>query len=418
MARILLGVSGGIAAYKAVELVRLAMTAGHSVRVVMTPSARRFIGASTFEGITGAPVLTSEFEADPMRGAFPGDPEPSHEPIGHLEIAANADLMVVAPASANTIAKLSAGIADSMVTTSFLAAGCPRLLAPAMNERMWEADSTTGNVTTLRSRGVTVMEPSSGALASRGEEGKGRLPEPEEILAACESLLDQAADPLLAGRKVLVSAGGTREPIDGVRFIGNRSSGRMGKALAAAARRMGAEVTLVEANPTGPAPDGVTSIPVETTAQMQVALVERFADADLLLMAAAPADFRPDRVPDGKLRRTGSGLTLNLVPTEDIVAGLAETRHDGQFLVAFAAEWGPDGVERAREKLVAKGVDLVVLNDVSDRSIGFDSEDNRVCLVGPGDETVIGKAPKEEVATGILIEASRLAGWGAGRSGS
>lgn len=418
MARILLGVSGGIAAYKAVELVRLAMTAGHSVRVVMTPSARRFIGASTFEGITGAPVLTSEFEADPMRGAFPGDPEPSHEPIGHLEIAANADLMVVAPASANTIAKLSTGIADSMVTTSFLAAGCPRLLAPAMNERMWEADSTTGNVTTLRSRGVTVMEPSSGALASRGEEGKGRLPEPEEILAACESLLDQTTDPLLVGRKVLVSAGGTREPIDGVRFIGNRSSGRMGRALAAAARRMGAEVTLVEANPTGPAPDGVTSVPVETTSEMQGALAERFVDADMLLMAAAPADFRPDRVPDGKLRRTGSGLTLDLVPTEDIVAGLAEVRRDGQFLVAFAAEWGPDGVERAREKLVTKGVDLVVLNDVSDSSIGFDSEDNRVCLVGPGDETVIGKAPKEEVATGILIEASRLAGWNAGRSGS
>lgn len=412
MARILLGVSGGIAAYKAVELTRIAIAAGHSVRVVMTPSSRRFIGTGTFEGITGAPVLTSEFETDPMRGAFPGDPEPDHDPIGHLEIASNADLMVVAPASANTIAKLASGIADSMLTTSFLAAACPLLVAPAMNERMWEAASTRANVQTLRQRGVTVMEPASGSLASRGEEGKGRLPEPPEILGAGELLLDAAPAGPLSGRQILVSAGGTREPIDGVRFIGNRSSGKMGRALASAAREMGAQVTLVEANPSGPPPDGIETLIVETTSEMQSSLASHFEASDMLLMAAAPADFRPERTSEGKLKRDRSGLNLELVPTEDIVAGLSASRRNGQFLVAFAAEWGEDGIDRARKKLTGKGVDLVVLNDVSDDSIGFDSEMNRVCLVGPADEEVhLGIAPKSEVAKEILEHAIRLAGW-------
>lgn len=411
MARILLGVSGGIAAYKAVEFVRLAMAAGHAVRVVMTPSARRFIGVSTFEGITGAPVLTSEFEVDPMRGAFPGDPEPAHDPIGHLEIASNADLVAVAPASANTIAKLASGIADSMLTTSFLAADCPLLLAPAMNDRMWAAPSTEANVEILRGRGVTVMEPDSGSLASLGEEGKGRLPEPVEILRACEALLVEDMPAILGGRRVLVSAGGTREPIDGVRFIGNRSSGKMGRALAAIAREMGAEVVLVEANPVSPSPDGVERVSVETTSEMQAELEARFPETDLLLMAAAPADFRPVETPDGKIRRDGSGLTLELAATGDIVAGLAGSRRPDQFLVAFAAEWGKDGIERARVKLSEKGVDLVVLNDVSDESIGFDSEMNRVCLVEPGGEVDLEIAPKREVARAILEHAARLAGW-------
>lgn len=414
MARILLGVSGGIAAYKAVELTRLAMAAGHSVRVLMTPSSRRFIGAGTFEGITGAPVLTSEFEVDPMRGAFPGDPVPEHEPIGHLELAANADLMVVAPASANTIAKLASGIADSMLTTSFLATDCPLLVAPAMNEKMWTAPSTAANVATLEGRGVAVMEPESGSLASLGEEGRGRLPEPSEILRVCERLLGGEPGGPLAGKSILVSAGGTREPIDGVRFIGNRSSGKMGRALAVVARQMGAEVTLVEANPSTPPPEGIETVAVETTAEMGSELTRAFGDADLLLMAAAPADFRPAAIPEGKLRRDASGLTLELVATEDIVAGLASIRRDGQFLVAFAAEWGQDGIDRARKKLASKGVDLVVLNDVSDDSIGFDSDSNRVCLVGPGEEIELDIAPKQEVAREILGHAARLAGWGPG----
>lgn len=411
MARILLGVSGGIAAYKAVEFTRLAIADGHSVRVVATPSARRFIGVSTFEGITGAPVLTSEFEEDPMRGAFPGDPRPAHDPIGHLELASNADLMVIAPASANTIAKLASGIADSMLTTSFLAVECPVLIAPAMNERMWEAASTSRNVETLRAGGATVMEPSAGSLASLGEHGKGRLPEPSEILSAADLLLSGPGGRPLEGRRILVSAGGTREPIDGVRFIGNRSSGRMGRALAVVAARLGAEVTLVEANPTAPAPEGFLTIRVETTSEMQTALADRFGETDMLLMAAAPADFRPVHTPEGKLEREGSGVMLELEPTEDIVAGLAGVRRQEQFIVAFAAEWGPDGVARAREKLTRKGVDLVVLNDVSDPAIGFDSDMNRVCIVGRDDDLELDTAPKLEIASGIVEEAARRAGW-------
>src|SRR5215208_5809737 len=247
MARILLGVSGGIASYKSLELARLATKEGHAVRVLMTPAAKRFVGAASFEGIIGAPVLTDEFERDPMRGAFPGDPPPEHDPIGHLEVVANADVYLIAPASANTIAKLAAGIADSMVTTSFLACSAPRLVAPAMNDRMYRDAATQENLATLRRRGITVIEPEEGALASRGEHGLGRLPEPRALLDAIEHAAPGPIGPW-DGLRVLVSAGGTREPIDPVRFIGNRSSGRMGLALAERAARRGADVTLVAAN--------------------------------------------------------------------------------------------------------------------------------------------------------------------------
>src|SRR5881227_1262137 len=256
MARILLGVSGGISAYKSLELARLATKEGHAVRVLMTPAAQRFIGTASFEGIVGAPVLADEFERDPTRGAFPGDQMPEHDPIGHLEVVANADAYLIAPASANTIAKLAAGIADSMVTTSFLACSAPRLVAPAMNDRMYRDAATQANLATLRERGVRVIEPDEGALASRGEHGRGRLPEPAELLAEIESEL-QAGERPWDGLRVLVSAGGTREPIDPVRFIGNRSSGRMGIALVAAAAARGADVTLVAANVALEAPPGV-----------------------------------------------------------------------------------------------------------------------------------------------------------------
>ncbi|HEY8639446.1 MAG TPA: bifunctional phosphopantothenoylcysteine decarboxylase/phosphopantothenate--cysteine ligase CoaBC, partial [Solirubrobacterales bacterium] len=225
----------------------LATKAGHDVRVLMTEGAKRFVGAASFEGIVGAPVLSSEFERDPMRGAFPGDPAPDHDPIGHLEVVANADAYLVAPASANTIAKLSAGFADSMVTTAFLACTAPRLVAPAMNDRMYTNAATQANLETLRERGIEVIEPEEGALASRGEHGIGRLPEPDHLLARIEAVLPSGARPW-DGMRVLVTAGGTREPIDPVRFVGNRSSGRMGLALAAAAQRRGAKVTLVAAN--------------------------------------------------------------------------------------------------------------------------------------------------------------------------
>jgi phosphopantothenoylcysteine decarboxylase/phosphopantothenate--cysteine ligase len=406
MARILLGVSGGIAAYKSLELARLATLAGHGVRVVMTDSASRFVGAASFEGIVGAPVLSSEFERDPLRGAFPGDAAPEHDPIAHLAVAANCDAYLVAPASANTLAKLAAGQADSMLTTCFLACGAPRLLAPAMNDRMYEDAATQANLETLRERGVIVIEPEEGRLASRGEQGRGRLPDPARLLERVEASLPQGDRPW-DGMRVLVTAGGTREPLDPVRFLGNRSSGRMGMALAAAAARRGADVTLIAANVALPEPAGVRRIDVETTAELAAAARSEFSGSHLLLMAAAPADFRAERVAEGKLKREGEGTELRLLPTEDVLAGLAAARTAGQLLVGFAAEHGGD-VSRARQKLKRKGVDLIVLNDVSDPGIGFDSADNAVTLIDAGGEEEVPRASKDEIAEHILHRVDSL----------
>jgi len=409
MARILLGVSGGIAAYKALELARLATLAGHGVRVLMTETATRFVGAASFEGIVGAPVLVNEFERDPMRGAFPGDEAVAHDPIGHLELAGRCDAYLVAPASANTIAKLAAGNADSMLTTSFLACTAPRLVAPAMNDRMYADAATQANLVTLRERGVEVIEPGEGKLASRGEYGRGRLPDPELLLARIEASLPGGDRPW-DGLKVLVTAGGTREPIDTVRFIGNRSSGRMGIALAAAAAKRGAEVTLVAANVALPAPAAVRRIDVETAAELARAAEAEFPAAHVLLMAAAPADFRAAEPAAGKLKRR-DGLDLHLEPTEDILAALAARRSAGQTIVGFAAEAGAsreEAVERARGKLARKGADLIVFNDVSDPEIGFESERNAVTLIGRETEIDVSITSKDEVAEAILQEVDRL----------
>jgi phosphopantothenoylcysteine decarboxylase / phosphopantothenate---cysteine ligase len=403
MARILLGVSGGIAAYKSLELARLATVAGHGVRVVMTEAAGRFVGAASFEGIVGAPVLVSEFERDLLAGAFPGDPPPRHDPIGHLEVAANCDAYLVAPASANTIAKLASGMADSMLTTSFLACTAPRLVAPAMNDRMYADAATQANLSVLRERGVEVIEPGEGRLASRGEFGKGRLPDPAELLARIEAVLPAGERPW-DGLRVLVTAGGTREPIDSVRFLGNRSSGRMGLALAAAASRRGADVTLIAANVALPEPAGVRCIDVQTTAELAQATRTEFAATHVLLMAAAPADFRVDDPSEGKLKREGS-LDLQLEPTEDILASL--DKGEGQTIVAFAAEHG-DQVERAREKLARKGADLIVLNDISDPSIGFESPENAATLISSSDETSLAQAPKDVIAEQVLDRIDQL----------
>ena len=408
MARILLGVSGGIAAYKALELARLATKEGHSVRVLMTPTAERFVGKASFEGIVGAPVLVDEFERDPTRGAFPGDPVPEHDPIGHLEVVANADACLIAPASANTIAKLAAGIADSMVTTSFLACTAPRLVAPAMNDRMYRDPATQANLATLHRRGITVIEPQEGALASRGEQGVGRLPEPRSLLDAIEAATPRPSGPW-DGLRVLVSAGGTREPIDPVRFIGNRSSGRMGFALAERAARRGAEVTLVAANVSRPAPPGVRRVNVETAAELADALGREFDSADVLVMAAAPADFRPKHAAGEKIHREGTaGIELDLEATEDILATLSAHRREGQTIVGFAAETDA-GLERAREKLERKGADAIVLNDVSRSEIGFESAQNEVLIVERGGERHVPLASKEQVADAILdrVEALR-----------
>jgi phosphopantothenoylcysteine decarboxylase/phosphopantothenate--cysteine ligase len=430
MARVLLGVSGGIAAYKALEFARLATLAGHGVRVLMTENAGRFVGAASFEGIVGAPVLTSEFERDPMRGAFPGEPGTgSHDPIGHLELASGCDVFLVAPASANTIAKLARGFADSMLATSFLACTAPRLLAPAMNDRMYADAATQANLTILRERGVEVIEPDEGLLASRGEHGRGRLPDPQRLLAAVEAAIGGAAtlpkvepqgqdeDVTEAapapgaggpwdGLRVIVTAGGTREPIDAVRFIGNRSSGRMGFALAAAAAKRGAEVTLVAANVSLPAPPGVKRIDVETTAELAHETVERFETQHVLLMAAAPADFRTEPI-TGKIKRQDQ-LNLNLRPTEDILASISAQKGVEQTVVGFAAEHGGDAIGRARAKLTRKGADLIVLNDVSDPRIGFDSAENEVTLVAAEDEVEVPRAAKEAVAEAILDRVERL----------
>ncbi|MDX6601835.1 MAG: phosphopantothenoylcysteine decarboxylase / phosphopantothenate---cysteine ligase [Solirubrobacterales bacterium] len=414
MARILLGVSGGIAAYKALEFGRLATTAGHGLRVLMTEGATRFVGAASFEGIVGAPVLLSEFERDPMRGAFPGDPAPSHDPIGHLELATNCDAYLLAPASANTIAKLAVGTADSMVTTSFLACTAPRLVAPAMNDRMYADTATQANLTTLRERGIIVIEPDEGALASRGEHGKGRLPDPAQLLARVEAELPTGERPW-DGLRVLVTAGGTREPIDSVRFLGNRSSGRMGIALAAAAARRGADVTLIAANVSLPEPAGVHRIDVETGEQLANAAGAEFPNAQVLLMAAAPADFKVSDPASGKLTRDAS-LDLHLEPTEDILASLTAKKTEQQTVVAFAAEAG-ENIERAKEKLASKNADLVVLNDISNPQIGFESAENAITLIDSASSEHVPQASKDAIADIILERVDLLRSKSASPSG-
>jgi phosphopantothenoylcysteine decarboxylase/phosphopantothenate--cysteine ligase len=402
MARILVGVSGGIAAYKAVELVRLATGAGHAVRVVQTPASLQFVGRATFEGVTGAPVLVDEFERDPARGAYPGEPAPSHDPISHLELVRRADVFCVAPGSANTLAKLAHGLADNLLTSAALACTAPLVVAPAMNNHMYEHAATQDNLSLLRARGATIVEPDTGRLASRGEWGVGRLADPARILETVEGLLGKAGGPM-DGLRVLVTAGGTREPIDSVRYVGNRSSGRMGLALAGEAARRGAEVTLIAANVALPAPAGVQVVEVETAAQLLEAARAGFADAHVLLMAAAVADFRPEAAVEDKISKTGrDGLALALEPTEDVLAALAGAREPGQTLVGFAAEHGEGAVERGRAKLERKGLDAVVVNDISRAEIGFDAADNEVTIVTAGDERHVPLGSKEAVAAAIL----------------
>jgi phosphopantothenoylcysteine decarboxylase/phosphopantothenate--cysteine ligase len=399
VARILLGVTGGIAAYKAVEVVRLATKAGHSVRVVQTPASLQFVGSSTFEGVTGAPVLVDEFEEDPALGAFPGDEPPAHAPISHLELVRRADVYAIVPASANTIAKLAHGLADNLLTSAALASTVPLIVAPAMNDKMWRHPATQENVQTLRDRGATIVPPATGPLASKGEYGEGRLAEPADVLAAIEAAGVAYLPRSLEGVRVLVTSGGTREPIDSVRYVGNRSSGRMGFAVAAEAARRGADVTVVAANVSLPRERWIHYIDVETAAELEQAAMRAFEYADVLVMAAAVADFRPRRVADTKHSRQ-DGLVLELEATDDILAEAARVAHGWPtsapssshrwgpigrpVLVGFAAETGSLG--RASEKAARKRVDLLVANDVSEPGSGFGTETNRVTLVVPGQD--------------------------------
>ena len=427
MSRILLGVSGGIAAYKALELVRLATAEGHAVRVVQTPASQRFVGRASFAALTGAPVLSSEFERDPARGAFPDQQPPRHEPLSHLELIANADVLVIAPASANTIAKLAGGLADNLLCSCALAGTCPLVIAPAMNNHMYQHPATQANLSTLRERGVIVVEPGVGALASRGEHGVGRLAEPERVLAACvQAIADRASEPRvdhgepregpdeharLRGLRVLVTAGGTREPIDSVRFVGNSSSGRMGFALAHAARERGAEVTLVAANVALATPPGVARREVVTAAELKDACEQEFPACDVLLMAAAVADFTPVAPADGKIKKSSrERLELVLEPTADVLAGLAARRRDGQTLVGFAAEHGESALEQARGKLTGKGLDALVVNDISRTDIGFDVDANEVTILTAGEQRHVPRASKAQVAGAILDAVESLRG--------
>jgi phosphopantothenoylcysteine decarboxylase/phosphopantothenate--cysteine ligase len=426
MSRILLGVSGGIAAYKALEFVRLATAAGHVVRVVQTPASRRFVGPASFAALSGAPVLVSEFERDPARGAFPGQRPPLHDPLSHLELVANAELYLIAPASANTIAKLAAGLADNLLTSCALAADCPLLVAPAMNERMYEHPATRQNLEVLRARGAVVIEPDEGRLASPGEEGVGRLAEPARLLRECERALAGARGAAaaaagldegrgsLAGVRVLVTAGGTREPIDSVRFIGNNSSGRMGLALAGAAARRGARVVLLCANVALQAPPGVQRTDVSSAEQLRAACEREFPSCEVLLMAAAVADFAPAQAAEEKIKKSGrDGLSLSLAPTADILAGLGERRLEEQTLVGFAAEHGPEGMAEAEGKLAAKHLDALVVNDISREDIGFDVDANEVMILTAHEDAHIERlhvprTSKESVAEAVLDAVERL----------
>jgi phosphopantothenoylcysteine decarboxylase / phosphopantothenate---cysteine ligase len=401
MARVLLGVSGGIAAYKALELVRLATKAGHAVRVVQTPASERFVGKASFAGLTGAPVLTGEFERDPARGAFPDQAPPQHDPLSHLELVRNADVFLIAPASANTIAKLAHGLADNLLTSAALAATCPLLVAPAMNNAMYENAATQANLGLLRARGVGVLDPGTGALGSKHEWGVGRLAEPADLLAAVEAVVPAGSRPW-DGLKVLVTAGGTREAIDSVRYVGNRSSGRMGFALAEEAAARGADVTVIAANVTLARHPRVRYVDVVSAAELLAACEQEFPAAGVLLMAAAVADFRPAQAAATKLKKEGrESLELALEPTPDVLSGLAARRSEGQLLVGFAAEHGEDAVAHGRGKLERKGLDLVVVNDISRADIGFDADHNEVTIVSAAGDEHIQRASKSEVARAI-----------------
>jgi phosphopantothenoylcysteine decarboxylase/phosphopantothenate--cysteine ligase len=377
MSRILLGVTGGIAAYKACELTRLLVKDGHDLVPLVTPGAERFVRAETFVALARRP---------PAEDVYP-----------HL---ARADLLVVAPCTANTLAKLAHGIADNVLTEAALAHRGPTLVAPAMNPRMWAHAATRANTETLRARGIHFAGPDEGEMAE-GEWGVGRMAEPDEILAAVRELLIPPGP--LRGKTVLVSAGGTREPLDSVRFVGNRSSGRMGVALAAEARRRGANVTLLAANLAVEAPDGVDVVLTPTAEDMAREALAR-AGADVVVMAAAPADYRPAAARADKRPKDASTWTVELEPTTDILRTLGERRRDGQVLVGFAADAGATGLERAREKLTRKRANLIVFNDVSREDVGFDHPDNEVVLVSAGGERSVPKAPKTDIAAAILDE--------------
>jgi phosphopantothenoylcysteine decarboxylase/phosphopantothenate--cysteine ligase len=385
-------VSGGIAAYKAASLLRLFTESGDRVTVVPTASALKFVGAATWEALSGRPVSTDVFD--------------HVDSVQHVRVGQQADLIVVAPATANTLAKAAHGLADDLLSTTLLASQAPVVFAPAMHTEMWENPATQANVRTLRERGYVVLDPAVGRLTGV-DSGPGRLPEPEEIFVACRDVLSVARDADLRGQHVVVSAGGTREYLDPVRFIGNRSSGLQGYALAKAAASRGATVTLVAANVTLPDPAGVTVVHVVTTAEMRQAVLTAAHDADAVVMAAAPADFRPVTQADSKIKKThdGTAPSIDLVENPDILAELVQTRTSKRpIIVGFAAETGDTNgsvMDHARAKLERKGCDLLVVNDVSDGRV-FNAADSEAVILGAdGFSRAVPPGPKADIAHAV-----------------
>jgi len=400
VANVVLGVSGGIAAYKAADLLRRFTENGYDVRVVPTASALQFVGAPTWAALSGKPVHTGVWDD-------------VHE-VPHVRIGQEADLVVVAPATADLLAKAATGLADDLLTNTLLTARCPVVFAPAMHTEMWQHPATQDNVATLRRRGAVVLDPAVGRLTG-ADSGPGRLPEPEQIFQACVRVLSRGADgtaPDLAGRHVVVSAGGTREPLDPVRFLGNRSSGRQGYALATTALARGAEVTLVAANVALPDPAGAKVVRVVTAADLRTAVLEAAAGADAVVMAAAVADFRPATTVPTKIKKRGTDPEpLALVRNPDILAELAANRTSRtQVVVGFAAETGDDdgdALVHGRAKLAAKGADLLVVNEVgADR--GFERPDNAAVILGSdGTEVEVPQGPKEALADAVWDHVAR-----------
>jgi len=397
--KVTLGVTGGIAAYKAAELVRALQQHSLDVHVVMTRAAEEFVRPLTFAALTGHKVITSMWQADAYEGGS----------IEHISAAESTNLLLVAPATAHTLAKFAHGLADDFLSTLYLATTAPVMVAPAMNVNMWNHAATQANLATLRQRGVEIIAPGSGYLAC-GMTGSGRLAEIDEIVSAVLAHILRVDENDLAGETVLITAGGTREPIDPVRFIGNRSSGRMGYALAAAARSRGAKVILITAPTALAAPSGCERIDVTTASQMHAAVLAHLPQATMVIKAAAVSDFRPAAAATQKLKRAGP-LTLSLEPTEDIAQSVAAHRNPGTLLIVFAAETASDTQEmirNAREKLERKGADAIVANDVSQPGLGFDSEQNAATFITAAREVAFPAQSKSSLAHRILDEVTQL----------
>ena len=388
---IIVGVCGGIAAYKTCELVRVLVGAGHEVQVIQTPESRRFVGPTTFAALSRRPVLTDE----------------SGEVFPHLEASGQAELLCIAPLTATTMARLAHGEAANVLTATALAFAGPVLAAPAMNPRMWSATATRENAETLRRRGVELVGPTHGDTAE-GEIGTGRMAEPDQIAVAIGNRLEAGSS--LAGKRVVVTAGGTREPLDAVRYLGNRSSGRMGAAVADEAARRGADVTLIRSGGAVAPTASMTVLHAESAADLEQLTLAEARESDVIVMAAAVADYRPVAPEQGKRSKSGERWTIELEPTSDILARLGEHRTPGQLIVGFAAEHGPGGVERARSKLERKSVDMIVMNDVSRSDIGFDVDSNELTLITATGDTPVTRRSKQACAIAIwdaLVRSTR-----------